>query len=126
MKEHTIKGREIVDSIMKDFGLDHFRHIKMMRNITEFHHEHVDGNGYPQGLKGEAIPIEARIISTADIFDALTSARPYKTAWTNEEAFENLRGIAGTQLDRDCVEALIKNADEILKIQARFREELYA
>jgi HD-GYP domain-containing protein (c-di-GMP phosphodiesterase class II) len=126
MKDHTIKGREIIDAILKDFGLDNFRHIEMMRNITEFHHEHVDGNGYPHGLKGDAIPVEARIISAADIFDALTSARPYKPAWTNEEAFDNLRRIAGAQLDRACVEALIKNADEILKIQARFREELYA
>ena len=126
MKDHTIKGREIIDAILKDFGLDNFRHIEMMRNITEFHHEHVDGNGYPRGLKGDAIPVEARIISAADIFDALTSQRPYKAAWTNEEAFDNLRRIAGSQLDRACVEALIKNADEILKIQARFREELYA
>jgi len=126
MKEHTLKGREIIDSIMRDFGLTQLRHIEMMRNITEFHHEHVDGNGYPYGLKGDAIPVEARIISTADIFDALTSQRPYKPAWTNEEAFENLRGIAGAQLDRNCVAALVKNADEILKIQARFREELYA
>jgi len=126
MKDHTIKGRQIIDAIMKDFGLDNFRHIEMMRNITEFHHEQVDGNGYPRGLKGDAIPIEARIISTADIFDALTSERVYKPAWTNEEAFDNLRRIAGTQLDRVCVEALIKNADEILKIQSRFREELYA
>lgn len=126
MKDHTIKGREIIDAILKDFGLEHFRNIEMMRNITEFHHEHVDGTGYPRGLKGDAIPVEARIISAADIFDALTSQRPYKPAWTNEEAFDNLRRIAGAQLDRACVEALIKNADEILKIQARFREELYA
>jgi HD-GYP domain-containing protein (c-di-GMP phosphodiesterase class II) len=126
MKDHTIKGRAIVDAILKDFGLDSFRHIQMMRNITEFHHEHVDGNGYPHGLKGDAIPIEARIISVADIFDALTSERPYKPAWTNEEAFDNLREIAGAQVDSECVEALIKSADEILQIQARFKEELYA
>jgi HD-GYP domain-containing protein (c-di-GMP phosphodiesterase class II) len=126
MKSHTQKGREIIDAILKDFGLTTFRHIDMMRNITEYHHEHVDGNGYPHGLKGDAIPIEARIISVADIFDALTSERPYKPAWTNEEAFNNLREISGKQVDGECVEALIKNADEILKIQARFKEELYA
>lgn len=126
MKSHTQKGREIIDAILKDFGLEAFRHIEMMRNITEYHHEHIDGRGYPHGIKGNEIPIEARIISVADIFDALTSERPYKTAWTNEEAFATLRQTAGTQLDPECVEALIKNADEIEKIQARFKEELYA
>jgi HD-GYP domain-containing protein (c-di-GMP phosphodiesterase class II) len=126
MKSHTQKGREIIDAILKDFGLEAFRHIEMMRNITEYHHEHVDGNGYPHGLKGNEIPMEARIISVADIFDALTSERPYKTAWTNEEAFSELRKLAGIQLDPDCVEALIQNAEEIEKIQARFKEDLYA
>lgn len=81
------------------------------------------GSGYPGGLRGEAIPIEARIIAVADIFDALTSRRRYKIAWTNEEAFAMLQRLAGVKLDRDCVEALIKNREAVEEIQGRFKEE---
>lgn len=124
MKSHVRKGREIVDTIIEDFGLDTFQHIDMLRNIAEYHHEAVDGTGYLRGLKGEAIPIEARIITVADIFDALTSRRYYKEAWTNEEAFAALQRLAGLKLDRDCVEALARNAEAVKEIQQRFKEEL--
>jgi HD-GYP domain-containing protein (c-di-GMP phosphodiesterase class II) len=76
-------------------------------------------------MQGEAIPMEARIIAVADIFDALTSRRPYKAAWTNEEAFTMLQELAGLKLDRDCVEALIRNRNEVEKIQKRIKEEPY-
>ncbi|MFQ5596455.1 MAG: HD-GYP domain-containing protein [Nitrospiria bacterium] len=125
MKSHAEKGREIIDAILEDFGPESLQQIAIMRNIVESHHEHVDGRGYPHGKQGEAIPIEARIISVADIFDALTSARPYKTAWTNEEAFTELRRISGTQLDEACVEALIGHPREVEAIQKRFKDDLY-
>jgi HD-GYP domain-containing protein (c-di-GMP phosphodiesterase class II) len=124
MKGHVRKGREIVDTIIKDFGLDTFQQINMLRHIAEYHHEAVDGTGYLRGLKGEAIPIEARIITVADIFDALTSRRYYKEAWTNEEAFAALQRLAGFKLDKDCVEALARNAEAVKEIQQRFKEEL--
>lgn len=123
MKAHTSKGREIVDTLLHDFGFDTYQHIDMLRNMAERHHEAVDGSGYPGGLRGEAIPIEARIIAVADIFDALTSRRRYKIAWTNEEAFAMLQRLAGAKLDRDCVEALIKNRGAVEEIQGRFKEE---
>jgi HD-GYP domain-containing protein (c-di-GMP phosphodiesterase class II) len=126
MKSHVRKGREIVDTIIDDFGLDTFQHIDMLRNIAEYHHEAVDGTGYLRGLKGGAIPIEARIITVADIFDALTSRRYYKEAWTNEEAFAALQRLADLKLDRDCVEALARNAEAVKEIQQRFKEELLA
>jgi HD-GYP domain-containing protein (c-di-GMP phosphodiesterase class II) len=126
MKSHAQKGRQMIDTMLKDFGLDSFQHIDIMRNIAEYHHETLDGQGYPHGMKGDAIPIESRIIAVADIFDALTSHRPYKTAWTNEEAFAMLRQLAGMQLDRDCVNALIKNAGRVEEIQKRFRENPFA
>ena len=123
MKEHVLIGRRIVDGILQDFGLEALPHAEMLRNIAEYHHEAVDGSGYCHGLQGEEIPIEARIIAVADIFDALTSRRRYKVAWTNEEAFSFLEKLAGLKLDRDCVTALVQSPEAISEIQARFKEE---
>jgi HD-GYP domain-containing protein (c-di-GMP phosphodiesterase class II) len=125
MKGHAQKGRQLVDVILQDFGLDRLNHVDILRNIAEYHHEAMDGSGYPHGMQGLEIPIEARIIAVADIFDALTSRRPYKHAWTNEEAFNVLQELAGSKLDMDCVEALIKNRTEIDKIQKRVKEKPY-
>lgn len=74
---------------------------------------------------GNEIPLEAKIVAVADIFDALTSKRPYKEAWTNEDAFESLKKLAGEKLDQDCVNALIDNVVEVEKIQHHFKENLY-
>ena len=67
----------------------------------------MDGKGYPHGLQDDAIPLEARIVAVADVFDALTSTRPYKASWTNEEAYAWLRKLARSKFDEDCVEALV-------------------
>lgn len=123
MKTHPEKGGEIINTILKDFGLGTFGHVDIMRNIAEYHHEAIDGSGYPKGLKGDEIPIEARISSVADIFDALTSHRAYKTPWSNEEAFAMLERLADTKLDRDCVEAMLNNIDKVVEIQQHFRDE---
>ena len=125
MKEHATKGREIIDIIMKDAHLDAFPHIQILRNITEFHHESFNGAGYPQGLHDTEIPIEARIIAVADVFDALTSARPYKERWSNEDAFNMLRKLSGFKLDPDCVDAMLNNLPAIEEIQASFSEAPY-
>ena len=77
-------------------------HIDMLRNIALYHHEAMNGSGYPRGLSGKKIPIEARIVGVADIFDALTSSRSYKHAWSNDEAFAALRRMAGSQIDQEC------------------------
>jgi HD-GYP domain-containing protein (c-di-GMP phosphodiesterase class II) len=122
MKEHVVIGRQIVDSIVRDFGLETIQQMTTLRNIAEFHHETLDGSGYCIGLQGDEIPIEARIISVADIFDALTSARGYKTAWSNKEAFSMLHQLAGLKLDKDCVEALVQNPQKIKEIQDGFKE----
>ena len=123
MKSHTLKGREIIDRMLGNFKLDGLQHIEILRNIAELHHEALDGSGYPYGKQGEDIPLESRIVAVADIFDALTSRRPYKPAWSNDEAFTFLRNFAGPKLDRDCVEALTQCITDIEDIQRQFLED---
>ncbi|MBT6983196.1 MAG: HD domain-containing protein [Rhodospirillaceae bacterium] len=123
MKTHVTKGVRMVDAIIGDFGLTDLPHTEMLRNIVRFHHECFDGNGYMEGLIGEAIPLEARIVMVADIFDALTSKRPYKEAWSVERALQFLKDKSGTMLDPRCVNALIENLSEIETIKARFTDD---
>ena len=123
MRSHARKGREILDEVLANFGLDAMQHVNILRNIAEHHHEAMNGEGYPGGLKGGDIPLEARIVAVADVFDALTSRRPYKDAWTNDEAFAMLQRLAGEKLDAECVEALIRVRQEVERIQEQFRED---
>jgi HD-GYP domain-containing protein (c-di-GMP phosphodiesterase class II) len=122
MKTHAVKGREMIDALLKNYGLDGVAYINMLRNIAEHHHEAYDGSGYPAGLKAEAIPIEARIVTVADVFDALTSRRSYKEAWDNDAAFNALRNMAGRTLDVRCVDVLLAHRVEVEQIQRQFRE----
>jgi len=123
MRTHTTKGREMVDTISRDLGAGALRNDDVMRNIVEFHHEALDGSGYPHGLKGDEIPLEARIVSVADIFDALTSARPYKEAWAVTDAFDELdRMVTAGRLDGRCVAALKESPDEIAVVLGRHGE----
>ena len=125
MKTHVVKGRQIIDEMLSNFGLESFQRIDVLRNIAQFHHEAVDGSGYPYGLSGDEIPIEARIVSVADVFDALTSRRPYKEPWANEDAFAAMYQLSGVTLDPSCVQALHRRQSEVEKIQARFQEDQY-
>jgi len=123
MRTHVRKGREIIDDVLANFGLEGVQQVNILRNIAEFHHESLNGRGYPAGLKGEAIPLEARIVSVADVLDALTSRRPYKDAWTNDEAFALLERMAGEELDGECVRALLHSRAEVEQIQRQFAED---
>jgi HD-GYP domain-containing protein (c-di-GMP phosphodiesterase class II) len=120
METHPSRGVRMVDTLLRNFGLDTFPGTDVLRNIAELHHESVDGMGYPKGLLGKEIPIEARIVAVADVFDALTSKRPYKPAWTNDDAFAFLERLAGTHFDPDCVRALVASREKVEEIQARF------
>ena len=97
--------------------------LRMAHDIALSHHEKWDGSGYPHGLQGEAIPIEGRIVAIADVFDALTSERPYKKAWTVEAAIELLRAESGRHFDAQLVELFIAELPQILQIKARWAEE---
>jgi HD-GYP domain-containing protein (c-di-GMP phosphodiesterase class II) len=122
MKIHTTKGREIIDTMLLNFNVKCVKDIEMIRNIAAYHHESMDGNGYPEGLVGKNIPLEARIVAVADVFDALTSVRPYKAAWSNAQAFVELERLSHFKLDAECVAALLGSEEEILKIQSGFAD----
>jgi response regulator RpfG family c-di-GMP phosphodiesterase len=82
-------------------------------SIVRHHHEHVDGSGYPDGLKGDAIPLLARVLSAADAFEAMTSDRPYRAAISPQEALSELRRNSGTQFDPDVVQAAARVVDKM-------------
>src|ERR1019366_2551053 len=120
MKQHTVRGLEMIEAIAHNFGLEHLDGLDLLRHIAESHHETMDGGGYPHGLHDGEIPLEARIVAVADVFDALTSPRPYKPSWTNDEAFARLRKLSRSKFDQDCVDALLYNAKKVKEIQVQF------
>lgn len=99
IKAHPKYGYEIVSKI---------ECLKDMADMVLYHHERYDGNGYPEGLKGENIPYLSRVLTVIDSFDAMTTARPYNTKKTYKEGIEELRKCAGKQFDYKIVEAFIK------------------
>lgn len=115
MKTHTTIG----DGILSD-GKSQL--LKIAQIVAHFHHEKWDGSGYPHGLKGEEIPLLARIACIADVFDALTMKRPYKEAWTVEEAVREIESQSGKDFDPHLVALFKENLQEILAIKARFDE----
>ena len=94
--------------------------LKMAATIAHTHHEKWDGNGYPRGLKGEDIPLYGRIAAIADVFDALTSARPYKPAWPLEDALQLMRTNRGTHFDPTLTDEFFAALPEVLEIRERF------
>ena len=98
-------------------------YIDLLFDIVGAHHEAWDGSGYPMGLAREAIPLAGRIITVADVFDALTSERPYKKAWEVERALDFLKENSGSHFDPDCVRVFLANLDEALQIKARFQDD---
>jgi diguanylate cyclase (GGDEF)-like protein/putative nucleotidyltransferase with HDIG domain len=104
MKTHTVLGEKILEPLK-------VRAIERIRGIVRNHHEMVDGTGYPDGLKGEHIPLGARIITVADCFDTMVSQRSYKPGRTVQEAVEELRRCCGTQFDPDIVEAFVRSLE---------------
>jgi len=109
MRRHPLTGYDILRDSQSRF-------VQMGATIALRHHERWDGSGYPDGLKGEEIPLAARIVTVADVFDALTSERPYKRAWPAEEAFAYMKDNSGTLFDPLCVTALLDNQPRILEI----------
>ncbi|MHB2147622.1 HD-GYP domain-containing protein [Calditrichota bacterium LG25] len=122
MKQHTLKGREIIDLIISNLQVKPTAYVEMLRHIPELHHEKLNGRGYPHGYQKDQIPLEAQIIAVADIFDALTSDRPYKKKWTNEEALNYLKKHP-SEWNAEIVQALEDNLPKIVEIQQKFKDE---
>ena len=112
MNQHTAIGGAILDGSDCDL-------LRLAAEIARTHHQRWDGRGYPAGLAGEEIPLVGRICAVADVFDALTTARPYKDAWSVERAFDLLRDEAGKQFDPRCVSAFIAARDQILEVKVQ-------
>ncbi len=116
MKQHTVIGGKILSG--SDAGF-----IRLAETIALTHHEKWDGTGYPNGLKGEGIPIAGRITAIADVFDALTSKRPYKEPFSVERSFGIIQEGRGGHFDPAVVDAFFAVTDEVLAIKERFKEE---
>ncbi|MEB3166880.1 MAG: HD domain-containing phosphohydrolase [Cyanobacteriota bacterium] len=123
MQTHVQKGVDVLERLIGEFGMEQLPDAAVMRNVVAGHHECLDGTGYPLGLSGEEIPLEARIIAVADVLDALISHRPYKQAWPIEKAIEELeRLVAIGKFDATCVAAVKRHQAEVLAIRDRFSD----
>jgi len=116
MKQHAQMGYRILAGSQSPL-------LQMAAEVALHHHEKFDGTGYPLGLVGDTIPLTARIVAVADVFDALTSARPYKPAWDIDRAVEFMRAERGRHFDPRCVDAFLHDFDEVLAIRERYRDE---
>jgi putative two-component system response regulator len=116
MKRHAVMGYDILNG-------SHSVMLQVAAQIALHHHEKFDGSGYPGGLVGDAIPVFARICSVADVFDALTSVRPYKKAWEDDRAIALLREGAGSHFDPACVAAFLQNWDRVMEIREHFKDD---
>lgn len=116
MKQHTVNGGRILEGSDAEF-------INLGEVIALTHHEKWDGAGYPQGLSGEKIPLAGRIVAIADVFDALTSKRPYKEAFSLEKSYKIIREGWGNHFDPDVVDAFFAVEEEILSIKEKYKDE---
>lgn len=120
MKTHTTLGKQAFERIINETG--GAKWLYLARDLAYYHHERWDGSGYPSGLKGEEIPLYARMLTIADVYDALTSDRAYKKAYSHQQAMDIIMNGKGTLFDPDLVELFIrvsKQFEEALSIKNR-------
>jgi HD-GYP domain-containing protein (c-di-GMP phosphodiesterase class II) len=123
MRTHVEKGLEILQRVLAAQGVADQEATRVMTNLVATHHERLDGSGYPAGLRGEAIPVEGRIVAVADVFDALTHTRPYRQSLSLEEGLAIVRQQAAEGgLDPVCVAALERQRPSLERIVAEFRD----
>lgn len=111
MKKHSEIGYHMVSEILS--GVEEPEFVRVAENVAHYHHEKINGTGYPEGLKGEEIPIEARIMALADVFDALVSKRCYKDAFSYERAYEIIEKDAGTHFDKQLAMVFLSCKEEL-------------
>lgn len=115
MKTHSQIGSEILSSSSS-------KYMQIAAIIALNHHEKMDGSGYPNGLKGNDIPLIARVVAVADVYDALVTPRPYKAAWKNEDALDYIRQQSGSHFDPVCVDAFFERIEEVNSIRSEFAD----
>ncbi len=120
MKRHTIIGADALEQAIAQNPCGGFLHMAI--DVARYHHERVDGNGYPDGLSAEAIPLAARIVALADVYDALTSARVYKPAYDPAEAKRIIEQAAGKQFDPAVVEAFSARYEDSFLVGANLQQ----
>jgi putative two-component system response regulator len=120
MKQHAVIGAETLEAAARQYpGV---AYLGMARDIAVGHHERFDGSGYPTGLAGQDIPLSARIVALADVYDALTSKRVYKLAFAPDIARSMIVGDSGKHFDPALVEAFVENEDRFLAMREQFAE----
>ncbi len=126
MNNHTLYGEEMVNDVV---ALSHHSsmcmdEIQFIKNIVRHHHERFDGRGLPDGLSQDAIPLEARIVTLADVFDALMSKRAYKHAWSLNDVMAYIEAHTGSMFDPECVSALKQNLEHFMSIREQYNDEI--
>ena len=122
MKTHTTAGKQIMDSVISTVKGENY--LMEARNMAAYHHERWDGTGYPEKLKGEEIPLSARIMAVADVFDALSSPRVYKPAYSLEKSIQIIQEENGTHFDPKCVEVFIESLDQVREVLKKYNNEI--
>lgn len=122
MKTHTTAGKRIMENAISTVKGDNY--LKEARNMAAYHHERWDGKGYPEGIHGEVIPLSARIMAVADVFDALTSPRVYKPAYPLEKALVIMEEGKGTQFDPKCIEVFMDALPEVKVILRKYNKDV--
>jgi two-component system response regulator RpfG len=115
MKTHPVIGHDILVESPS-------RYLRMGALIALCHHERYDGQGYPRNIGGADIPLPARVVAVADVFDALTTVRPYKRAWNFDEALAYVQRERGAHFDPDCVDAFLRRIDEVRRVMREYRD----
>jgi len=122
MKQHALVGFHTLDAAVRE--QPEAAYLRFARDIACSHHEKYDGSGYPYGLKGDDIPLCGRIVAVADVYDALTTARVYKEAFSHEKACQIIREGSGAHFDPDIVDAFFRHEEEIIDINQRLNDAL--
>lgn len=125
MRNHTVDGDEIIKHAIHTVSRDDTGYLHEAGNMAHYHHEKWDGTGYPEGLKGEEIPLSARVMAVADVFDALVSARSYKKPFTIDKALEIIREGAGHHFDPNVAKAFLDAEDEVRRIAAQHEKNIF-
>jgi putative two-component system response regulator len=121
IKTHTIHGKNILESLQKKVPNQQF--LEYAKTLAYYHHERWDGKGYPENLEKNEIPLQARMMTIVDVYDALVSERPYKTPFTHEEAMEIIKAGRNTQFDPDIVDLFLSLSDKIKEIHEELKGE---